>query len=89
MNMWGFTPDYFAKSAAIFETFLEANINEPKKEFYIPYAVDVIIKGGKGACEVLSTPAHWFGVTYQEDRPGVVAQFARLVSEGVYPSPLY
>ena len=89
MNMWGFTPDYFAKSAAIFETFLEANINEPKKEFYIPYAVDVIVKGGKGACEVLSTPAHWFGVTYQEDRPGVVAQFARLVSEGVYPSPLY
>jgi dTDP-glucose pyrophosphorylase len=89
VNMWGFTPDYFAKSAAIFETFLEANINEPKKEFYIPYAVDVIIKGGKGACEVLSTPAHWFGVTYQEDRPGVVAQFARLVSEGVYPSPLY
>ena len=89
MNMWGFTPDYFAKSAATFETFLEANINEPKKEFYIPYAVDVIIKGGKGACEVLSTPAHWFGVTYQEDRPGVVAQFARLVGEGVYPSPLY
>ncbi len=89
MNMWGFTPDYFAKSAAIFETFLEANANEPKKEFYIPYAVDCIVKGGQGSCEVLSTPSHWFGVTYKEDRPGVVAKFASLARQGVYPSPLY
>ena len=89
MNMWGFTPDYFAKSEEIFKTFLKANIQEPKKEYYIPYAVDVIIKEGKGACEVLSTPSHWFGVTYKEDRPGVVAKFAELVAAGVYPSPLY
>ena len=89
MNMWGFTPDYFAKSAEIFKTFLEAHITEPKKEYYIPYAVDVIVKSGKGACEVLSTPSHWFGVTYKEDRPGVVAKFAELVEKGIYPSPLY
>lgn len=89
MNMWGFTPDYFEKSAAIFEKFLEVNANEPKKEFYIPYAVDVIVKGGEGSCEVLSTPSHWFGVTFKEDRPGVVAKFAELVEKGVYPSPLY
>ena len=89
MNMWGFTPDYFEKSAAIFEQFLEKNINELKKEYYIPYAVDVIINSGEGACEVLSTPSHWFGVTYKEDRPGVVAKFAELVAAGVYPSPLY
>ncbi len=89
MNMWGFTPDYFALSEAIFEKFLEVNINEPKKEYYIPYAVDCIIKSGKGSCEVLSTPSHWFGVTFKEDRPGVVAKFAQLVADGVYPSPLY
>jgi len=89
MNMWGFTPDYFTKSEAIFESFLEANASELKKEFYIPYAVDCIVKGGKGTCEVLSTPSHWFGVTFKEDRPGVVAKFAELVEKGVYPSPLY
>ena len=89
MNMWGFTPDYFTKSAEIFKTFLKEHITEPKKEYYIPYAVDVIVKSGKGACEVLSTPSHWFGVTYKEDRPGVVAKFAELVAKGVYPSPLY
>jgi bifunctional N-acetylglucosamine-1-phosphate-uridyltransferase/glucosamine-1-phosphate-acetyltransferase GlmU-like protein len=89
MNMWGFTPDYFAKSEAIFEQFLEINANELKKEYYIPFAVDCIVKSGQGACEVLSTPSHWFGVTFKEDRPGVVAKFASLVEEGVYPSPLY
>ena len=89
MNMWGFTPDYFEKSAEIFKTFLKEHITEPKKEYYIPYAVDVIVKGGEGSCEVLSTPSRWFGVTYKEDRPGVVAKFAELVEKGIYPSPLY
>ena len=51
--------------------------------------MDCIVKSGQGACEVLSTPSHWFGVTFKEDRPGVVAKFASLVKEGVYPSPLY
>jgi UTP-glucose-1-phosphate uridylyltransferase len=89
MNMWGFTPDYFTKSGAIFETFLEQNSQELKKEFYIPYAIDCMIKDGSAKCDVLSTPSHWFGVTYKEDRPAVVAKFAELAREGVYPSPLY
>jgi len=89
MNMWGFTPDYFAKSEVIFNDFLKTNINELKKEFYIPYAIDCMIKDGSATTEVLSTPSSWFGVTYKEDRPAVVAKFAELVSEGVYPSPLY
>ena len=89
MNMWGFTPDYFAKSEAIFNDFLKANITELKKEFYIPYAIDCMIKDGSASTEVLSTPSSWFGVTYKEDRPGVVAKFAQLVADGVYPSPLY
>ena len=89
MNMWCFTPDYFEKSGAIFEDFLEKNIMELKKEFYIPYAIDCMIKDGSSKCDVLATPSHWFGVTYKEDRPGVVEKFAELVREGVYPSPLY
>lgn len=89
MNMWGFTPDYFAKSEKIFEDFLDENIDALKKEFYIPYAIDCMIKNGEAKCDVLSTPSHWFGVTYKEDRPGVVAKFQELVETGVYPSPLY
>ena len=89
MNMWGVTPDYFAKSEAIFIDFLKQNIGELKKEYYIPYAIDCMIKDGSAATEVLSTPSSWFGVTYKEDRPGVVAKFAQLVADGIYPSPLY
>ena len=89
MNMWCFTPDYFAKSSAIFEGFLEENGMELKKEFYIPYAIDCMIRSGEASCDVLSTPSHWFGVTYKEDRPAVVAKFAELVDKGFYPSPLY
>lgn len=89
MNMWCFTPDYFQRSAEIFVEFLKENIDELKKEYYIPYAVDTMIKRGIAACDVLSTPAHWFGVTFKEDRPGVVAKFAQLAADGVYPTPLY
>lgn len=89
MNMWGFTPDYFEKSGKIFESFLEQNIGELKKEFYIPFAIDNMIKDGSATCDVLSTPSHWFGVTFKEDRPAVVAKFAELVENKVYPSPLY
>lgn len=89
MNMWGFTPDYFAESAEIFDSFLEQNINELKKEYYIPFAVDCMIKSGDASTDVLSTPSRWFGVTYKEDRPAVVAKFQELADTGVYPTPLY
>ena len=89
MNMWGFTPDYFEKSEEIFKGFLADFGMELKKEYYIPFAIDSMIKAGTATCDVLSTPSHWFGVTYKEDRPAVVEKFAQLVADGVYPSPLY
>ena len=89
MNMWGFTPDYFEKSEEIFTKFLEKNIGELKAEFYIPYAIDCIIKDGTGKCELLATPSRWFGVTFKEDRPGVVAKFQEFADQGIYPTPLY
>ena len=89
MNMWCFTPDYFEGSERLFKDFLRQNGSELKAEFYLPFTVDRMIKDDEARCDVLSTPSHWFGVTYKEDRPGVVAKFAQLVAEGVYPSPLY
>lgn len=89
MNMWGFTPDYFEFSEEVFADFIRDNIDNIKAEFYIPYAIDCIIKSGKGKCELISTPSRWFGVTYKEDRPGVVAKFKEFADTGVYPSPLY
>ena len=89
MNMWGFTPDYFTNSEKVFTSFLEKNINELKSEFYIPFVIDSIIKEGLGKCELLSTSSRWFGVTFKEDRPGVVAKFQEFADQGIYPTPLY
>ncbi len=89
MNMWGFTPDYFEKSEEIFGEFLKQNINELKAEFYIPYVIDSVIRKGTGRCELLKTSSKWFGVTFKEDRPGVVAKLQEFADAGVYPSPLY
>lgn len=89
MNMWGFTPDYFEKSESLFADFLREHGKELKSEFYIPFAVDCLIKAGKASCELISTPSRWFGVTYQADRQGVVDKFKEFADTGVYPTPLY
>ena len=78
MNMWALTPDYFRYSEEFFVEFLREHGQELKSEFYIPSAVDRLLKSGKATCRVLDTPSQWFGVTYPEDRPYVVAKFAQL-----------
>ena len=89
MNMWGFTPEYFDYSEQAFREFVQQYGQELKKEFYIPTLVNDLIKAGKATCEVLDTPAKWFGVTYADDRQMVVDKIRALVNEGVYPSPLF
>ena len=91
MNFWGFTPDYFAHSKEYFKTFLAdpKNQENPKSEFFIPLMVDHLIKEGKATCEVLDTTSKWFGVTYPEDRPEVVAKLAALHEAGQYPSKMF
>ena len=91
MNFWGFTPDYFAHSNEFFKTFLsdEKNMTNLKSEFFIPLMVDKLIKDGTATCEVLDTTSKWFGVTYPEDRPEVVAKFKKLGADGVYPEKMF
>ncbi len=89
MNMWGFTPDYFDYGIREFSKFLSEKINVPKSEQVIPDVADALIKSGEATVKVLDTDSRWFGVTYAEDRPGVVEKFAELHAEGIYPSPLF
>ena len=91
MNFWGFTPDYFEYSEAYFKTFLSDPKNQAnlKSEFFIPLMVDHLIKTGKATCEVLDTTSKWFGVTYPEDRPEVVAKLAALHKAGQYPDKMF
>ena len=89
MNMWGFTPDYFDYAAREFRSFLDRDLTTPKAEQVIPDVADALIKSGEATFKVLDTDSRWFGVTYAEDRPGVVAKFAELHASGLYPTPLF
>lgn len=91
MNMFGFTPDYFERSRELFVEFLseEANRENLKSEFYIPMAVNHLIGSGEATLRVLTCDAQWFGVTYKEDKPEVVARIAALIAEGEYPAKLW
>lgn len=89
MNMWGFTPDYFDYGIREFSKFLSEKINVPKSEQVIPDVADALIKSGEATVKVLDTDSRWFGVTYAEDRPGVVAKFAELHQVGAYPEKLF
>lgn len=91
MNFWGFTPDYFDYTEDYFRRFVnkpETQAN-PKTEFVIPMLVDELVEGGKATVKVLDTTSRWFGVTYPEDRPGVVEKFAGLARRGLYPEGLF
>lgn len=89
MNMWGFTPEYFEYTEAAFKAFLTEHGQELKTEFYIPTLVNDLIKAGKATCQILDTPAKWFGVTYADDRQMVVDKIQALVDAGVYPNKLF
>ncbi len=89
MNFWGLQPDFFEHVEEQFLDFLKARGTELKSEFYIPTSVDLLIKQGKKVVDVLGTTSQWFGVTYPEDRPGVVAKLAEMHAKGVYPEKMF
>lgn len=89
MNMFGFTPDYFKHSTDYFKTFLTENAANIKSEFYIPTMVNKLVGEGTSKLKVLTSDAQWFGVTYKEDRPLVVAKIEKLVESGAYPKKLW
>ena len=89
MNMWGFTTDYFDYSEKAFVEFLKENIDKPKAEYFIPSVVNQMINSGLATVRVLKTSSKWFGVTYANDRPVVVAKFAELHASGEYPEKMF
>jgi dTDP-glucose pyrophosphorylase len=89
MNLWGFMPSYFELSEKIFKDFLKSRGEEMKSEFFIPLAIDAMINKGSKKIRILHSDAHWFGVTYQEDKPIVITKLEKLIEEDVYPKKLW
>ena len=44
---------------------------------------------GTAKVTVLHSADKWYGVTYKEDKPGVVEALAKKVADGLYPTPLW
>jgi len=89
LNCWGLTPAVFGGLERLFEEFLTRRIGEEKSEFFIPSAIADLIARGQANVRVLPVDSPWFGVTYREDRPIVVAALSALTLAGEYPSPVW
>ena len=89
MNMWGFTPAVFDHLREVFHRFLERSGKELKTESYVPSAVNELVAAGKARVKVLRSSDSWFGVTYREDRPRVVASIGQLIAAGRYSPQLW
>lgn len=91
MNLWGFTKAMMKELEQGFETFLNQELaNNPLKgEYFIPSAVSKLLHEEKATVKVLTSFDKWHGVTYQEDKPMVVAAVRDLRAAGLYPEKLW
>ena len=89
MNSWGFMPELVGELERLFTGFLEEHGTELKSEFYLPFAVDTLIREGRAEIKMLKSEDSWFGITYREDKPFVQAALRTLVAEGASPEKLF
>lgn len=91
LNLWGFQAGILTMMEGLFREFLETRVpeNPLKAEFYLPSVADRLLHSGTGTVEVLHCNAHWYGVTYREDLPGVKAAIAEKKAAGEYPVQLW
>ncbi len=84
MNMWGFTPDIFDYIENDLNKFFDEKINVPKVEYYLPTVVSNVISRGQKDVFVLVAEDRWYGVTYKEDKDGVVKALTQKINNGEY-----
>lgn len=91
MNMWGFTRSILDEIQSGFPAFLERGLKENplKCEYFLPAVVSRLLKEGRATVKVLESEDKWYGVTYKEDKPVVVAAVQSLKDQGMYPQRLW
>lgn len=85
MNMWGLKPGFFDILEKGFGEFL-ASMKEDdlKTEYLLPTIIGGLLEKGEAEVKVLKSKDKWFGVTYKEDKEGVVNAIRELIAEGLY-----
>ncbi len=91
MNLWGFPQGFIRETQARFSAFLDEALktNPLKGEYFLPSVVSQLIAEKKGTVKVLRSTDKWYGVTYKEDKPVVVAAIKAKTEEGLYPDNLW
>jgi dTDP-glucose pyrophosphorylase len=89
MNLWGFKPSCYNFLEREFREFINKNGMDPKSELDIPTSVDKFVKKGEITIKILMSNDRWFGVTYREDKPFVVASIRDMINKGIYPESIY
>ena len=91
MNFWGFTSSIIPRLNELFiEELPEGIKNNPLKyEALLPNYIGKLINANKCKVKVLTSNDSWFGVTYKEDKPSVVAKIQALKDDGTYPDKLW
>lgn len=89
LNFWGFFPVFFGHLKRLFKEFLAEKGLNKTAEFYLPGAVDALVRSGLARVMVLNSQDCWKGVTYKDDKPGVARHLENLVRAGVYPEKLF
>ena len=91
MNLWGFSRSFVDEAWARFPTFLDRTLaeNPLKGEYFLPGVVTQLLEEGKARVKVLRSHDKWYGVTYQEDKPAVMAALADKTARGLYPDELW
>ena len=91
MNIWGFPEEILKYMEIGFRDFLNKDIQKDplKAEFYLPTVVETLLDQNKARVRVLRSNDKWYGVTYKEDKEGVVNAIRRKIRERSYPEDLY
>jgi len=89
MNFWGFTPSFLRHLRHGFQDFIRENASDVKAEFYIPSMVNALVKSRLASVKILNCNEQWFGMTYKEDKPMVIARIDELIGKKEYPSKLW
>lgn len=89
MNMWAFPQTFFSELEQGMKNFGGTAGDLQTDEFYLPSAVDAMIREGKGTARIFQAKGPWMGITYREDRSFVVEKLRGLIAAGVYPRKLW
>ena len=91
LNLWGLTRSFIDEAEKRFPAFLDKTIaeNPLKGEYFLPSVISELIGEGKARAKVLRSADKWYGVTYQADKPVVVAAIAEKTASGLYPDNLW